>query len=322
MNLKLLLIITVVVLITIPKINFGQTAPTLGATSGFGLFTAGGAFDNTGLTSVFGDIGSNTTAVTGFPPGILSGTIHVSDATTVQAALDVATAYSDLNQGGSVIGIELAGQTLITGVYQTGAASTLNGNVTIDAQGDPSAIFIIRIGGEFSVSNNSTVTLINSASICNVYWQVGGQFNIGDNAIFRGTVIVDGDINILSGSSIFGRILSKAGAITLQNNLVNPEITIAPFSPATSNRCQGAGSTAVSTTAINKPDPIVYSLDAISAAFAGNSIDSATGVVVFDEAWSGTTIITASVDGCYGEVVTTHTVTVYPLPISSLIYHF
>lgn len=322
MNFKLLVIITFTFLLSISKINFGQTAPNLGATSGFGLFTANGAFNNIGTTAVTGDIGSNTTAVIGFPPGIITGTIHVSDATTAQASLDVAIAYSDLNQGGSVIGIGLTGQVLTTGVYQTGAASTLNGNITLDAQGNPSSLFIIRIGGELSVGINSTVTLINSAAICNVYWQIGGQFILGDNSVFRGTVIVDGAISLLSGSSIFGRALTKAGLIDLQNNLVNPTITIAPFLLAASDRCQGAGSITVTTTAINNSDPVVYSLDATTAAYVGNSIDSATGVVIFAEGWSGTTIITASIYGCSGTVVTTHTVTVYPLPISSLIYHF
>ena len=322
MKFNLILIIATVALFLFPKINFGQTAPNLGTTSGFSLFTAAGALDNTGATSVTGDIGSNTASVTGFPPGTIVGTIHVPDAITAQAALDVATAYSDLNQGGSVIGVGLAGQVLTAGVYQTGASSTLNGNITLDGQADPNAIFIIRIGGALSTGTFSNVILINSASICNVYWQIGGQFDLGDNSVFRGTVIVDGAINLLAGSSLLGRGLTKAGAITLSNNVVDPTISIAAFSPATSNRCQDAGTVTTTTTATNNSDPIVYSLDATTAAFAGNSIDAATGAVTYAAGWNGTTIITASVAGCSGPVTTTHTVTVYPLPLTSLIYHF
>jgi len=323
MILKSFIVITICTMISNPKISFGQTEPDLGGASDFALFTASGAFDNLGPTVVTGDIGSHTTAVTGFPPGTVTGTIYESDATTAQAALDVAAAYTALNQGGSVIGVELGGQTLTTGVYQTGAASILNGNLTLDAQGDPTAVFIIRIGGAFSTGSHSTVTLVNSASICHVYWQVDGQFTLGDSSVFRGTALVNGALQLLPGSSVMGRVLVTAGAVSvsLYGNVVNPSITIEPFSPASSTRCQSAGSITVSTTAVNNGDPVVYSLDAPSVS-GGNTIDSSTGTVVFDPGWSGTTVITGSVYGCDGPVTTTNTVTVNPLPISSLIHHF
>src|SRR5678815_3920671 len=58
-----------------------------------------------------------------------------------------------------------------------------------------------------------------------------------------------------------------------------PTVTIAAFSPATSTRCQGAATVMTTTTATNNSSAIVYSLDATTAGFAGNSINSSTGAV-------------------------------------------
>ncbi len=215
MKIKFSLVIAVILLL-LQSFSFGQTAPNLGTTSGFALFTAAGAFNVTGSSTVVtGDVGTNNGAFNGFAPGTLTGTKHVADPTSTLAATDVATAYSDLNQGGSVIGVGLGGQTLTQGVYQTGAASTLNGNITLDGGGNSNALFIIRIGGALSVSASSTVTLINSASLCNVYWQIDGKFDLEDGAIFEGTLIATGAINLLGSSTLLGRGLSTAGAISL-----------------------------------------------------------------------------------------------------------
>lgn len=94
---------------------------------------------------------------------------------------------------------------------------------------------------------------------------------------------------------------------------VTPIVTINPFSPTTSARCQGAGTVMITTTA-NNSTGITYSLDTTTAGFSGNSINSATGAVTFAAGWSGNTTITARAAGCSGPVTTTHTVTTNPLP--------
>jgi len=216
--------LTAFILFLIPAINFAQ-APSLGTTSSFALFTAVGAFDNIGAgTNVTGDVGTNVGAFNAFPPGTLIGQIHVADPTSAQAATDVDVAYSYLSSMtcGSVIGTTLgSGQILTPDVYCLGAASTLNGDLTLDGQGDPDALFVFKIDGALSTSTFSNVILINSASLCNVYWQINGQFDLGDNSVFRGTIIANGAIHLLEASSLFGRGLSRGGAITLHNNIVS-----------------------------------------------------------------------------------------------------
>lgn len=224
MKKKLLLIITAATQLFFPNLNFGQ-APNLGTASSFALFTAAGAFSNTMATTyVTGDVGTNVGAFTAFPPGTVVGAIHLTDATSAQAATDVAVAYSDLfgRTCGTVLGVTLgSGQVLTPDVYCTGAASTLAGDLYLDAQGDPNALFIFQVNGAFAAGTFSKVILINSASLYNVYWQINGQFDLGDGSVFRGTLVTNGPINLLGTSSLLGRGLSKAGAISLIDNIVN-----------------------------------------------------------------------------------------------------
>ncbi|MEI6569155.1 MAG: hypothetical protein WCR20_20915, partial [Verrucomicrobiota bacterium] len=98
-----------------------------------------------------------------------------------------------------------------------------------------------------------------------------------------------------------------------------PTVTITAFSPAASTRCQGAGTVTTTTTASNNSAAIVYSLDGVTAAFTGNSINSSTGAVTYAAGWSGKTTITASAVGCNGPATTTLVVTTYASPTTSAI---
>jgi large repetitive protein len=99
---------------------------------------------------------------------------------------------------------------------------------------------------------------------------------------------------------------------------ITPTVTISAFSPALSSRRQGAGSITITTKASNNSSPVVYSLDPITAAFAGNSINATSGEVTFSSTWSGITTITASAAGCNGPATTTHHITTY-IPSIALI---
>ncbi len=216
--------------------GYGQTAPALGTTSTFALFTAAGTLTATGSPNITGNVGSYNSTPTGFPgSGTVTGTVFtVGNSALTQPASDVATAYGDFT-GGTVLGVGLGnGQTLTPGVYNTGAASTLNGDLTLNGQGDPNALFIIRIGGAFAVSA-STVTLINSASSANVYWQIGGEFDLADGSVFMGNVVADGAIHLYGTSVLHGRALSTAGAISVVSNTVNINSVVGGFATGISS---------------------------------------------------------------------------------------
>jgi len=215
--------LAVITLLLIPFLTFSQ-APSLGASSSFALFTAAGAFTNNGASQVKGDIGTNGGAYTGFPPGIVIGAVHLADPITAQAASDLGTAYGTINglTCGEVIGTTLgSGQILAPNIYCLGGASSLNGELILDGAGDPSSIFILKIGGALSTSTFAKVTLTNGASLCNVFWVINGAFTLGEGSSFVGTVLAGGAINLLEGASLTGRGLSVGGAISLNNNIIN-----------------------------------------------------------------------------------------------------
>lgn len=223
MKTNLLIILTAFALFLAPNLSYGAK-PTLGTTSTFALFTADGAFSNIGnATYVTGNVGNHVGQFTAFTPGTLVGNKHVADAVSTTAAADVLVAYHDLFSltCGEVLDTLLGtNQTLTPNVYCIGAASTLKGDLILNAQGDPNALFIFKINGALSTSTFANVILTNSASLSNVYWQIGGAFSLGESSVFRGTIIADGAISLLEGSSLLGRGLSTAGAISLHNNVV------------------------------------------------------------------------------------------------------
>jgi hypothetical protein len=198
-------------------------APTLGAAADFAVFTGVGAFNNDGLTEITGDIGTNVGGVTGFPPGIVNGDIHVENTESSDAATATMNAYGELATYtcGQVIGTTLGnGQVLTPDIYCLGAASTINGVLTLDAEGDPNAEFIFLIDGALSTSTFAEVELINGASYCNVYWRINGAFSLAESAVFQGTALVGGAISLFDNSTVFGRTLATSGAVELHNTTV------------------------------------------------------------------------------------------------------
>ena len=234
---KLLCFVTAITLLLCSNTSFAQ-APNLGSAASYALFTSVGAFNNTGPTVIKGDIGTNVGILNGFPPGVVMGQIHVQDASSAQAASDVALAYNSLSAVGcgAVLGVGLGNnQILAPNTYCIGAAATLNGNLILDGQGNTNAIFIFKIDGAFATGNQSTITLINGASLCNVFWQINGQFDLGQNSVFRGTALVNGAIHLLDGASLIGRALSRVGAISTINNSIVDVATLPIASTITAN---------------------------------------------------------------------------------------
>lgn len=217
-----------VILSLLTKFTYGQ-APALGATDSFALFTATGAFTLNGANTVFGDVGTDNGAFTIAGSLDLNGTQHVQDTKSAAAATDVSTAYTFLSTltCDSTLTTPLGNnRVLVPGVvYCITNATTLNGNLILDGQNNPSSIFNINIDGTLSTNTSSTVTLINGASFCNVYWQVNGAISLGVNSYFRGTVIANGAISLLDSAQLEGRALSIGGDITTnENNAVGCDI--------------------------------------------------------------------------------------------------
>jgi|GEM_PF-1721660 len=229
--------IALLLVLMLLAVNAYAVPITLGTASTFGLL-GGSGVSNTGLTVINGDVGSSPTpAVTGFyPPGIVIGTLYtVSNAVTAQAQLDLITAYdaaagaaSTMVLTGTDLGFYNAANPLGPGVYFFASSAALTGNLTLDGQGNPNAQWIFQIGTSLTTATDATVSFINGASPCNVFWQVRSSATIGTNSTFGGTIMALASIT-LNGGTLNGRALARNGAVTISAaEFVN---TICPSGP-------------------------------------------------------------------------------------------
>ena len=185
---------------------------------------AGSTVTNTGSTVVSGDVGvSPGTAVTGFPPGLASGAIHSADGAAAQAQIALTAGYVDAagRAGGTAKAGDLVGQTLTAGVYTSTSSLAISGDVTLDAQGNPDAVFIFQISSTLTTGSGSHVVLANGAKACNVFWQVGSSATLGTNSVFKGNILALTSITITTGVNLEGRALARNGAVTLDTDVIS-----------------------------------------------------------------------------------------------------
>lgn len=117
---------------------------------------------------------------------------------------------------------ELGGLVLTRGVYRNaGNVIIQQGNLTLDAQGDPDSVFILVIAGTFSTgAPGGNVELIGGAQASNVYWRTGGATVLGSNTRFAGNVFAWPQINLATGAEVTGRLFSVTEQVTLDANMV------------------------------------------------------------------------------------------------------
>jgi len=205
-----------------------RAAPILGTASAFSVL-GGSAVTNTGPSVLSGNLGvSPGSSITGFPPGIVNGLTYAGTAVAAQAEADALTAYNSLNSSKYAVtqnlsGTDLGTLTLTPGVYTFDTSAQLTGNLTLNLLGDPSSIFIFRIGTTLATASESSVTTINGIGCCNVYWLVGSSATLGTNSAFQGDIIADQSITLTTAANITnGSALALNGAVTLDtNNITN-----------------------------------------------------------------------------------------------------
>jgi hypothetical protein len=197
----------------------------LGGAGNFAVL-AGSGVTSTGNTLVTGDLGlSPGTSVVGFPPGAVTGTQHVTDATAAQAKLDLTTAFNDaagrtLCQV-TVTPTNLGGRTLAPGLYWSGTSLEItSGTLTLDAGGDANAVFIFQSATTLTTTSGLGIVLAGGASASNIYWQVGSSATIGTNTAFYGTIMADQSVTMNTGATLTGRALARIGAVTMAGNTV------------------------------------------------------------------------------------------------------
>jgi hypothetical protein len=242
-----------------------QTAPSLGSAQSFAVL-GGSTVTNTGSSTINGDLGvSPGSAVTGFPPGLVSGTIHAADAVSLAAQNSVTTAYNSLASQTctqDLTGLDLGGQTLTPGVYCFSSSAQLTGALTLNAQGNGNAVFIFQIVSTLTTASSSSVVLINGGSLCNVFWQVGSSATLGTATSFAGNILALTSITLTTGASVTGRTLARTGAVTLDTNTVG----------ATACAGSGGGGVCVPPTITAIPSQVIPAVPANGSVAVGFTI--------------------------------------------------
>jgi hypothetical protein len=205
------------------KLAVDQTV--LGTVQSFAVLGAS-AVTNIGATTIHGDLGIDPgLAVTGFPPGLVTGgTIHAGDSVALIAQNDATTAYNTLAGEAPTLdltGKDLGGMTLPSGVYSFSSSAQLTGTLTLDAKGDSNAVFIFQIGSTLTTASGSSVVVINKAEDCNVFWQVGSSATLGTTTAFKGNILALTSITLNTNATVSGRVLARNAAVTMDTNDVS-----------------------------------------------------------------------------------------------------
>ena len=257
---SLLLFVVLALLLALPAAALAaQPTVNLGTTSSFAVL-AGSTITNTGPTTINGDAGGNVglypgTSFPGRADVTLSGAMHLADAVARQAKDDLVSAYDDAagRTPVSTIPTELGGRTLTPGVYDSSAGTFhITGTLTLDAQGDPNAVFIFKMASTLITASNSNVSLLHGARYCRVFWQVGSSATLGTNSHFVGHIFALASITATTGATVQGQLLARNGAVTLDTNTITNGIcatvtstTTAPTSSTTTSTTSGSTSTTI-----------------------------------------------------------------------------
>jgi hypothetical protein len=115
----------------------------------------------------------------------------------------------------------LGGLTLPPGLYKsTSSLEISSGDLTLDGQGDPNAVFIFQMASTLTTTPGRQVVLSGSAKSVNVFWQVGTSATLGSTSVFQGTVMANQAITMNTGATLNGRVLAEIAAVALDSNII------------------------------------------------------------------------------------------------------
>ena len=194
-------------------------AVDLGSASTFGLM-ATAAVTAASASIINGDVSLEPgTSITGFPPAVVNGAVHVNDTVSHQARNDLLAAYNYAKGLACTTPVTAALGSMYVypagippGVYCSGSTMLVNigAPIVLDGGGDTNAVWVFQIGS--SMTSNADVTLINGAQAKNVFWVPTSDMTIGSGTTFNGTIVAGRDTTSAGFATINGRILT--GAIT------------------------------------------------------------------------------------------------------------
>ena len=207
-----------------PSALTAATPPTLGAASGYAVL-AGSEVTNTGLTTIEGDVG--------IYPGIgvfphyhdngtvtfIGGSVHDADVSAQNAQADKNTAYGLLDQtcDFSFAGTkELAGLTLVPGVYCATSFHLTGGTLTLS--GTAADTWIFKSASDLVMTGGAAAKVVSPS--CSVWWRVVSTATFDAGSSLIGNILADTSITMAAGAGLSGKALARTAEVTLSSNAI------------------------------------------------------------------------------------------------------
>jgi len=155
---------------------------------------------------------------------------------TATAAADLAILYDYLIELPATVTDHASaygsGETLGPGVYTQAAASSIAGTLTLDAGGDPNALFVFRSAGALTTAASTNVVLINGATSKNIWWVSQGSISTGADSVIRGSLFTNqAAVSTGARTQIEGRMLAINGAAAVGDASIFTEPTGTSVAP-------------------------------------------------------------------------------------------
>jgi hypothetical protein len=164
------------------------------------------------------------TSITGFPPGTVvpPATIDIANGPAQQAQADLTVAYVNAHDRpiDATTTADLGNLILQPGVYAADEKGELGltGPLVLDGANDLRSVFIFQTDSALTTAANSTVSLINGAQECNVFWQIGSSATLGADSVFVGNLMALTSITVGNSVEFHGRALARNAAVTLDDD--------------------------------------------------------------------------------------------------------
>jgi hypothetical protein len=254
----------------IPRVHAAGPTPVNLATADPFAILAGQGISDVPTSTITGNVGLSPASgsfITGLTCPEVTGTIYSVDASgpackvtngplMVTAKNDLTAAFIDAAGRTPVTTVptELGGTTKTAGVYDSASTSfgitAGAGPLVLDGQGDPSAVFIFEMnltGTGLTVGSGSTVSLINGAQACNVFWRVDTAA-INTTAVFKGNILALTSITVANSANIEGRLLARNGSVALNTDTITRPTCTTTTTSSGGGGSSGSGTTTTTTT--------------------------------------------------------------------------
>jgi hypothetical protein len=203
-----------------------ETNVNLGLAANFAVLAGSGINNSTniGPTVLVGNLGIwPGTNVSGLEGITIRGNTHLTDGTAQTAQTNLSSAYINAaaRTNPIVVSGDVGGMTLPPGLYASVSSLEItSSDLTLDAQGNPAAVFIFQIASNLTVAADRQVVLAGAARAANIYWQIGDSATLGARSAMHGSILANQSITLESRATLDGRALARMGAVNLNANVI------------------------------------------------------------------------------------------------------